>query len=153
MSAEELDPPELRRFDEFLNGLETVLSHPVCDSRCFEFMLDCLSRIEHQLPPVGCDALDAARRVHSHHGGWLELEMHRSLCWRAAEEPVRNRERAKEVDALRALIFVLNPPGRGDLVDTLSLFVRFANRAEPHYADLERILRKHFGDCLSAPSG
>jgi hypothetical protein len=153
MSAEELDPPELRCFDEFLNDLETVLPHPVCDSRCFEFMLDCLRRIEHQLPPVGCDALDAAIRVHSRHGGWSELEVHRSLCWRAVEEPTRNRERATEVDALRALIFVLYPPGKEDLVDTLSLFVRFANRAEPHYADLEPILRKHFGDCLPAPTG
>jgi len=115
-------------------------------------MLECMSRIEDRLPAVGREALDEARRAHSGRGEFVKLEKHRIRCWQAVEL-AEFQDRAVEVNALRALIFVLHPPGKEDLVDCLDVFVGFANRAEPHYADLEPTLRKYFGDCVPAATG
>ena len=122
----------------------------LCDGGCINLMLECLSRIEHRLPQVGRGAIDAARRAHSGAGSWLELGAERQRCWSAIDMLAVTTAHAREIDGLRAVLFVLGPPGQEDLVEALDLFVRFANRVEPHYAELEPILRRHFGTWLTA---
>jgi hypothetical protein len=147
MSPEESGPPGLSRFRKLLPYLETNLDDPVFGSPCVAFMLECLSRIERRLPAFG-------------RGYWMRLgeqtlvranalngKRQRIRCWQAVQL-AELLGLAVEVNALRALLFVLPAASNEDLLDTLDVFVGFVIRADLPYYDIEPILRRHFGAWL-----
>ena len=147
MSPEESGPPGLSRFRKLLPYLEMNLDDPVFGSLCVAFMLECLSRIERRLPAFGRELLDEARRANSREGQRVEWERQRIRCWQAVQL-AELLGLAVEVNALRALLFVLPAASNEDLLDTLNVFVGFVIRADLPYYEIEPILRRHFGAWL-----
>jgi hypothetical protein len=75
-------------------------------------------------------------------------------CWQYLNENYKHVSlKDPVVSAIRAVIFPLHAqqhPDDHNVVDHLSFFLSLVNNVEPHIAEEESFLRKHFIGCLPA---
>lgn len=141
--------PELSRLNNLVADIDEQLgANRACNRRCYSFMLDCLALIRHLLPPVAIAGIAVTERLLQNGFAatdWPELEAPRRNCWAEVKRLETIPGSEAQIAAVRAALFATYPPdGKDDLVDVLSVFLEFANEAEPHFVEQEQLLRKHF---------
>jgi hypothetical protein len=137
-----------------LNDIESNCNPAVGSEECGRFSLECLSLIQHKLPPI---AVDAVGILNSYFSGQAQLSSVAEMLERSWQYLRKgNRDQNfddPEVSAIRAVIFPLDAqknPEMRDIVDHLSFFLGLVNNVEPHYEEEEMLLRKYFSECLEA---
>jgi len=135
-----------------LNDIEQTCDPPVGCEGCRRFTVECLSLIRHKLPSIATEAIGVAENCLAGHtglepvsevlvGSWQYLDQHYPAA--PLSDP--------NVSGIQAVIFLLHAvlhPEESDIVDHLSCFLMLVNNVEPHQKEQERLLYKHFGECL-----
>ena len=140
------------KLNDLLNGIESNCDPTVGSPECTQFSLDCLALIRHKLPPIAQEGISVVR---DYYEGRVPLQVVADTltkCWQYLDQHHKNVPFAETaVSAIRAVIFPLSAqtnPQDKDIVDHLSLFLKFVNNVEPHYEEEESLLRTHFSKCL-----
>ena len=124
----------------------------VGSEQCIQFMTECLSLIQHKLPPIAVEAMAVAREYSAGRISVRTVSEMLVKCWEYLKEhhPGVLFEHP-EVAALRAVICLLHAqkhPQACNIVDHLSFFLWLVEDVESHREQEEALLRKHFAKCL-----
>ena len=112
-------------------------------------MIECLSLIEHAIPQIALISFCVAKEFAA---GTKSLQTVKNAiigCWSELQDSGQtDRTELPEVASIRAVLFLLIRLREGqfrDFLDSLSLFLDFVNRVEPHREEILQLLVKHFG--------
>lgn len=138
--------------DLLLNRIEENCDPASCGKNAVEFMVDCLSLVEHKMPTIAKEALRVARGYPAERATLDAVVEMLDRCWLYLDEQYRGKDLSDpEVSAIRAAIFILfdlQHPEEFEIVDSLSFFLRLVNNIERHLQEEESLLRVHFAGCL-----
>lgn len=143
-----------RRLDLLLNEIEMNCDPNIGGEECNQFSVDCLLLIQDKLPPIAVEALTVLQDYLERCASLVSVTEMLARCWKYLrmaypEAPLND----PSVSAIRAVIFPLDAqkhPENLNIVDHLSFFLMLVNNVEPHFAEEEMLLRKHFINCLNA---
>ena len=140
-----------------LNDIEENCAPPLGEGLTVQFMVDCLSLINHRLPPPALQVLDLTKAMSSDERYLQAVTDLRHRCWTVVDAVTRNPgESSSQVSAVSASIFLIDArlrPEEREFLNSVVLFLESVNQVEPHLEEELTLLRKHFSKCLSFSSG
>ena len=142
----------MSKLDLLLNEIEVNCDPVTYSSFVAGCMVDCVSVIEHRLPPMAKTGLLVCRSYPSGGSSLQQLKDAILDCWTVlGEGGQESRLEIPDVSATRAILCILKHlegAEQHDAVDQMSFFLQLVNNVEAHEDDQEALLRKHFAACL-----
>lgn len=143
----------MSKVDLLLNDIEENCDLTEYGSSVAACMVDCVSVIEHQLPPTAKAGLLVCRSYLSGESFLQQLKSAILDCWAGlGKGGQESRLEIPDVSATRAILCILKcleGEDLHDLVDQMSFFLQLVNNVEAHEDEQEALLRKYFVACLT----
>jgi hypothetical protein len=132
---------------EMVSQMQLKIGSQEAYGKMRQFMVAYLASVGDNLPQVVLKGMEVATRFNEGAATSEELEGARVACWKIVDSESENTDfQAADRCVVRAAIcFLYASPPDDDLPEVIDWFLALANNARGHPADIQLLLRTHFG--------